>query len=90
MIEDLVGLTGMLALVGAYLMNLTGRLRSDALAYKLMNLYGAGIWPGTALSGKATSSWHWRLSGPSLRFSRSSSRVPKIRLKLLSIYFNES
>ncbi|HEX5940294.1 MAG TPA: hypothetical protein VFZ12_08025 [Dehalococcoidia bacterium] len=43
MIEDLIGLTGMLALVGAYLMNLTGRLRSDALAYKLMNLYGAGI-----------------------------------------------
>jgi hypothetical protein len=43
MIEDLVGLTGMLALVGAYLMNLTGRLRAEALSYKLMNLYGAGI-----------------------------------------------
>ena len=43
MVEDLVGLTGMLALVTAYLLNLVGRLRAENLSYKLMNLYGAGI-----------------------------------------------
>ena len=43
MVEDLVGLTGMLALVFAYVLNLTGRLQSGAQSYKLMNLYGAGI-----------------------------------------------
>jgi hypothetical protein len=43
MLEDLVGLTGMLALVGAYLLNLTGRMRAENLSYKLMNLYGAAI-----------------------------------------------
>jgi hypothetical protein len=43
MVEDLVGLTGMLALVTAYLLNLLGRLRADNLSYKLMNLYGAAI-----------------------------------------------
>lgn len=43
MVEDLIGLTGMLALVGAYLSNLLGRMKAEALTYKLLNLYGAGI-----------------------------------------------
>jgi hypothetical protein len=43
MIEDAVGLVGMLCLIGAFLANLNGRLDNDARLYQVLNLVGAGI-----------------------------------------------
>lgn len=50
MIEDLVGLSGMILLVAAFLLNLLGKLRASTLGYKLLNVFGAGIlaWYGFA------------------------------------------
>ncbi|MGH7928533.1 MAG: CBU_0592 family membrane protein [Candidatus Binatia bacterium] len=43
MLEDLVGLVGMLALVSAFLLNLTGNLSAASMIYKVLNLVGAAI-----------------------------------------------
>ncbi|MEX2239011.1 MAG: hypothetical protein WEB00_15950 [Dehalococcoidia bacterium] len=50
MLEDGIGLIGMVSLVTAYLLNLAGRMRPDGMVYQLMNLVGAGIlgWYGFA------------------------------------------
>jgi hypothetical protein len=41
--NDYIGFTGVLILLIAFLLNLTGRLSKNALPYMLMNTLGAGL-----------------------------------------------
>jgi hypothetical protein len=40
---DIVGTTGMLALLGAFMANAVGRLRADGAPYQALNALGAGL-----------------------------------------------
>ena len=40
---DLLGALGMIVLLGAFVGNAAGRLRADAIPYRLLNAVGAGI-----------------------------------------------
>jgi hypothetical protein len=41
--EDVLGATGMLTLLSAFLLNVLGRLRANGVPYQAMNALGAGI-----------------------------------------------
>lgn len=63
-IADLIGSIGVGLLLLAFLLQLTGRLRADSLAYALLNAVGAGLacwasallpyWPFVVLEGTWT------------------------------------
>jgi len=41
--NDYIGFTGVFILLIAFLLNLTGKISKDELAYPLMNILGAGL-----------------------------------------------
>jgi len=41
--NDYIGFTGVFILLIAFLLNLTGKISKDGLAYPLMNILGAGL-----------------------------------------------